>query len=85
MIIRGREGGMASGGSSPSREVQQILSHDKDGNLNCLLERALERFQTQFHSQEALVMISTKRKRISRTSQSKTCKYQLAFIVRSEL
>jgi hypothetical protein len=33
MMGRGREGGMASGGSSPSREVQQILSHDKDGKF----------------------------------------------------
>jgi hypothetical protein len=33
LMGRGREGGMASGGSSPSREVQQILSHDKDGNF----------------------------------------------------
>ncbi|XP_059473067.1 enhancer of mRNA-decapping protein 4 isoform X2 [Neocloeon triangulifer] len=31
LIIRVRDGGMASGGSSPSREVQQILSQDKDG------------------------------------------------------
>jgi hypothetical protein len=31
LMIRGRDGGIASGGSSPSREVQQILSQDKDG------------------------------------------------------
>jgi len=33
LLTRGRDGGMASGGSSPSREVQQILSQDKDGNF----------------------------------------------------
>ncbi|CAB3373323.1 Hypothetical predicted protein [Cloeon dipterum] len=34
LITRGRDAGLASGGSSPSREVQQILSQEKDGSLS---------------------------------------------------